>query len=402
MGRPVTLETIREAADQIRGIVARTPTARSRTLSEITGADVVLKFENLQFTGAFKERGALVKLLSLPPDVRAEGVIAISRGNHALAVAHHSQRLGIPATIVMPRVTPNIKVEHTRSFGAEVILHGEGLVDASAFALDLARERKLVLIHPYDDLDIIRGQGTIALEMLEDEPGLDALIIPIGGGGLIAGNAVAAKGIRPDIEVVGVEAARFPAMKQKIAGEPVECGSATLADGIAVRQPGELTLPLVRELVSEILLVDEAALEEAVLLLLEIEKTVVEGAGAAGLAALLRNRERFRGKLVGLVLSGGNIDLLPLASVIQRGLVRTGRLVRIRVEVPDVPGGLADVTRIIGDSGGGIVDVVHQRAFTRLSLQTAEVDFAIQARGLEHVHEVLDALIAAGHSAVLT
>ncbi|MEE9279870.1 MAG: threonine ammonia-lyase [Myxococcota bacterium] len=397
----VTLESIRAAAEAIRGTVARTPTARSLVLSEITGADVALKFENLQFTGAFKERGALVKLLSLPAQVRTAGVIAISRGNHALAVAYHAQRLGIKATIVMPRLTPNIKVEHTRAFGAEVILHGESLVDASEFAAGLADERALTLIHPYDDPDIIRGQGTIALEMLDDEPELDTLVIPIGGGGLIAGNAVAAKGIRPEIEIVGVEAARFPAMKQQIAGEPICCGSATLADGIAVHQPGKLTLPIVRELVSEILLVGEDALEEAVLLLLEIEKTVVEGAGAAGLAALLRNRERFANRRVGLILSGGNIDLLPLSSVIQRGLVRTGRLVRIRVEVPDVPGGLAYVTRIIGDAEGGIVDVVHQRAFTRLSLETAEVDFAIQARGHDHVNQILNALIEAGHQAEL-
>ena len=397
----ITLEGIREAAQAIRGTVASTPAARSVTLSELTGADLVLKFENLQFTGAFKERGALVKLLSLPPEVREAGVLALSRGNHALAVAYHGQRLGVPVTIVMPRLTPNVKVEHTRGFGAEVVLHGDGLADASEFALQLVRERKLTLIHPYDDPDVIRGQGTIALELLEAFPELDALVVPIGGGGLIAGTAVAAKGIRPEIEIVGVQAARFPAMKQCLAGEPIECGSATLADGIAVHRPGELTLPLVRELVSEVLLVEEDALEEAVLLLLEIEKTVVEGAGAAGLAAVLRNRERFRGKKVGLILSGGNIDLLPLSSVIQRGLVRTGRLVRIRVEVPDVPGGLADMTRVIGDAGGGIVDVAHQRAFTSLSLESAEVDLAIQARGLEHVREILEALRGAGYAAVL-
>jgi threonine dehydratase len=397
----ITLEAIREAAEAIREFVTRTPTAHSVTLSEITGAEVFLKFENLQFTGAFKERGALVKLLSLPAEVARSGVIAISRGNHALAVAYHAQRLGIPATIVRPRLTPNVEVEHTRGFGAEVILHGEGLMDAADFAAPLARERGLTPVHPYDDPEVIRGQGTIALEMLEDEPDLDMLVIPIGGGGLIAGNAIAAKAIRPEIEVVGVEAERFPAMKRQIAGEPVEFGRATLADGIAVRRPGELTLPVVRELVSEILLVDEASLEEAVLLLLEVEKTVVEGAGAAGLAALLRNRERFAGRRVGLILSGGNIDLLPLSSVIQRGLVRTGRMVRIQVEVPDVPGGLADVTRIIADAGGGIVEVVHQRAFTQLSLESAEVAFAIQARGLEHVREILDALVAAGYSATL-
>ena len=301
----ITLEGIRAAALAIQGTVARTPAACSVTLSELTGAELILKFENLQFTGAFKERGALVKLLALPPEVREAGVLAISRGNHALAVAYHGQRLGVPVTIVMPRHTPNVKVEHTRRFGAEVVLHGEGLAEVSEFALALVRERKLTLIHPYDDPDVIRGQGTIALELLEAFPELDVLVVPVGGGGLIAGNAVAAKGIRPEIEILGVQAARFPAMKQRLAGEPVECGNATLADGIAVHQPGELTLPLVRTLVSEILLVEEDALEEAVLLLLEIEKTVVEGAGAAGLAAVLRNPQRFRGKRVGLILSGG-------------------------------------------------------------------------------------------------
>lgn len=393
----ITLESIREAADAIRGTLTRTPAAHSRVLSQIAGAEVVLKFENLQFTGSFKERGALVKLLSLPEEVRAGGVIAISRGNHALAVACHSQRLGTPAVIVMPRFTPNVKVEHTRGFGAEVIVHGESLEDTSEFAAGIADERGLTPIHPYDDPDVIRGQGTIALELLEDEPDLDVIVAPVGGGGLIAGNAVAARGIRPQIEIVGVEAARFPSMKQQLAGQPIVCGRATVADGIAVSRPGKQTLPLVRELVSEILLVEEQALEEAVLLLLEVEKTVVEGAGAAGLAALLSYRERFANRRVGLILSGGNIDLLPLSSVIQRGLVRSGRMVRVRVHVPDVPGGLAKVTRIIADGEGGIVEVIHQRAFTRLSLETVEVDFAIQARGHEHVRGIVEALRRGGY-----
>ena len=326
----------------------------------------------------------------------------MSAGNHAQAVAYHAQRLGIPATIVMPRFTPNVKVEHTQAFGAEVILSGESLEDAGAFAHQIAGERGLCFIHPYDDPEVIRGQGTIALEVLAALPELDALVVPIGGGGLIAGSAVAAKGIRPQIEIIGVEASRFPAMRQALAGEPIECGDSkdsTIAEGIAVKQPGELAVPIVRELVSSIVLVDEFRIEEAVLLLLEIEKTVVEGAGAAALAALLAEPERFAGRRVGLILSGGNIDLLPLSSVMQRGLVRSGRLVRLRVEVRDAPGSLAQVACAIGEAGGNIIETYHKRAFTNLPLQSAEVEVVVQTRGAEHLREILEGLAAGGYRA---
>ncbi|MBW1686507.1 MAG: threonine ammonia-lyase [Deltaproteobacteria bacterium] len=390
----MTLESIREAASALRGCIVETPTTHSRTLSEKTGAEVWLKHENLQFTASFKERGALTKLLSLDAAARRAGVIAMSAGNHAQAVAYHAQRLGIPATIVMPRFTPNVKVEHTQAFGAEVILSGESLEDAGDSAHQIAGERGLCLIHPYDDLEVIRGQGTIALEVLAAQPELDALVVPIGGGGLIAGSAVAARGIRPQIEIIGVEAARFPTMRQALAGEPIECGDSTIAEGI-----GRLTLPIVRELVSSILVVDEFRIEEAVLLLLEIEKTVVEGAGAAALAALLAEPERFVGRRVGLILSGGNIDLLPLSSVMQRGLVRSGRLVRLRVEVRDVPGSLAEVASAIGEAGGNIIETHHKRAFTNLPLQSAELEVVVQARGAEHLREILERLAAGGYRA---
>jgi len=395
----ITLESIREAASALRGCIVETPTTHSRTISEKTGAEVWLKHENLQFTASFKERGALTKLLSLDAAARSAGVIAMSAGNHAQAVAYHAQRLGIPATIVMPRFTPDVKVEHTRAHGAEVILSGESLEDAGESAHQIAGELGLCLIHPYDDPEVIRGQGTIALEVLAAQPELDALVVPIGGGGLIAGSAVAARGIRPQIEIVGVEAARFPTMRQALAGEPIECGDSTIAEGIAVKQPGRLTLPIVRELVSSILVVDEFRIEEAVLLLLEIEKTVVEGAGAAALAALLAEPERFVGRRVGLILSGGNIDLLPLSSVMQRGLVRSGRLVRLRVEVRDVPGSLAEVASAIGEAGGNIIETHHKRAFTNLPLQSAELEVVVQARGAEHLREILERLAAGGYRA---
>lgn len=392
----ITLESVREAASALRGFIVETPTTHSRTLSEMTGAEVWLKHENLQFTASFKERGALTKLLSLGAENLRAGVIAMSAGNHAQAVAYHAQRLGIPATIVMPRFTPNVKVEHTQAFGAEVILSGESLEEAGDSARRIAEERGLCFIHPYDDPEVIRGQGTIALEVLAEQPKLDVFVIPIGGGGLIAGSAVAAKAMRPQMEIIGVEASCFPAMGQALAGEPITCGDSTIAEGIAVKKPGELTLPIVRELVSDIVLVDEFRIEEAVLLLLEIEKTVVEGAGAAVLAALLAEPERFAGRRVGLILSGGNIDLLTLSSVIQRGLVRSGRLVRLRVEVRDAPGSLAEVACAIGEAGGNIIETYHKRAFTNLPLQSAEVEVVVQTRGSEHLREILEGLAAGG------
>jgi threonine dehydratase len=397
---PVTLEDIRAAAKVLEGNLVKTPCTHSPKLSRIVGAEVFLKFENLQFTGSFKERGALYKLLSLE-DAKGSGVIAMSAGNHAQAVAYHAARLEIPVVIVMPRFTPNVKVESTRTFGAEVILYGQGLDEAREFAQRLALERGLHLVHPYDDEKIIAGQGTAALEMLEAYPDLDVLVVPIGGGGLIAGSAIAAKGVRPGITIIGVEASRFPSMHQALAGLPIECGSFTLAEGIAVKEPGRLTLPVVRDLVDDILIAREGEIEEAVLLLVKEEKTVAEGAAAAGLAALLGQRERFYGRKVGLLLSGGNIDLLVLSSIIQRGLVRSGRLVRLRVEVRDVPGSLAEITRRIGELDANIVEVSHQRAFSNLPLQLAQVEFALTTRGREHVEEIIAVLTEAGHRARL-
>jgi len=393
----VTLDDIRAAAEAIRGSVVETPCVQSQKLSEITGAQVSLKLENLQFTGSFKDRGALVRLLALTEAERARGIIAMSAGNHAQAVACHAQRLGIAATIVMPRYTPNIKTEHTRRFGADVILHGETLAEAEELTRQLGRERGLTLVHPYDDPHVIAGQGTIALEMLEACPDLEVLIIPIGGGGLIAGNAIAAKAIKPGIEIIGVETRRFPSMQQALAGKPPQCGTTTLADGIAVKIPGRLTLPVVRALVDRIELVDEADIEAAVLLMIEAEKMVAEGAGATGLAALLANRDALAGRKVGLVISGGNIDLPVLSSIIQRGLVHSGRLVRIHVNMRDVPGMLAEVSACIGRTGANIVQVMHQRTFTMLPVQFVLVEFMLQTRGMEHVREIMEALENEGY-----
>ena len=393
----LALEDVRGAAKNIQGRIARTLCAPSKTLSEITGADLILKFENLQFTGSFKERGALNKLLSLSAENRKAGVIAMSAGNHAQAVAYHAQRLGIPAVIIMPRYTPNLKVEHTRAFQAEVILRGEDFDEASAFAKRLAVERKLVLIHPYDDEKVMAGQGTVALEMLESFPDLESIVVPVGGGGFIAGCAVAAKSLNPRISILGVEAGGYASMSCALKKISPKWGKCTLAEGIAVKEPGSLPLAVIKEHVDDILLVDEADIEEAVLLLLEVEKTVVEGAGAVGLAAVMKHKSRFRGEKTGLILSGGNIDLLPLSSIIQRGLVRTGRLARLRVELRDFPGALSEVTRCMADAEANIVEVHHQRAFTNLPLQSAEVEFVIQTRGLSHLKAILKMLRSSGY-----
>jgi threonine dehydratase len=397
----VTLQDIRAAAEALRDSIVRTPCLHSRTLSAITGAQVYLKFENHQFTASFKERGALNKLLSLPPEQRARGVVAASAGNHAQGVAYHARRLGIPAVIVMPRYTPGVKVVHTRGHGAEVILHGEVFDDAKAHARGLAQQRGLTVVHPYDDEKVIAGQGTIALEMLESWPDLDVLIVPIGGGGMISGMAIAARSLRPQIEIIGAEAVRFPSMYCAVKNVQREFGTTTIADGIAVKEPGALTLPIVRELVSDIQLVDEGDIEQAVVLLLEVEKTVVEGAGAVGLATLLANRTRFEGRKVGLVLCGGNIDPLMLADIIERGMVRTGRLTRLTVELRDLPGALARVTAILAEQNANIEEIFHQRAFTNLPVQTAEVDFVLETRDREHVQQVIHALGAGGFPAQL-
>jgi threonine dehydratase len=397
----VSLQDIRDAAAAIAGAVVATPCLASRTLSEITGAQVYLKFENQQFTASFKERGALTKLLSLAPDQRRRGVIAASAGNHAQGVAYHAKRLGIPAVIVMPRHTPAVKVEQTRAFGAEVVLAGELFDDAKAHAYELARTRGLTMVHPYDDEQVIAGQATVALEMLALYPELDTLIVPIGGGGLISGMALAARALKPGIEVFGVETERFPSMYCALKGTAPLFGTTTIADGIAVKQPGELTLPLVRALVSEVMLVDEGDIEQAIVLLLEIEKTVVEGAGAAGLACLLRHRERFAGRKVGLVLCGGNIDPLMLSDIIERGMVRSGRLTRLQVVLRDLPGSLAQVTACLAQANANIEEVHHQRAFTHQPVRSAEVDFVLETRGHEHVSQIIEALAAAGYEARL-
>ncbi len=388
----VTLDDIQQAARCIQGDVENTPLVHSRTLSQLSGADVYLKLENLQFTASFKERGALNKLLSLSAQERSRGVIAMSAGNHAQAVAYHAQRLAIPAVIVMPRYTPNVKVKHTRSFGAEVILHGDSFDEAASFTLQTAQQRNLLLVHPYDDEKIIAGQGTIALEMLEAQPQLDTLIIPIGGGGLIAGNAIAAKALNPKIKIIGVETERYPSMLSAVENRVPEFGVNTIADGIAVKQPGRLTIPIVKKYVDDIVLVDEDKIEEAVLLLLEVEKTVAEAAGAVGLAALMQNKKEFASRKVGIIISGGNIDMPVLQSIITRGMVRSHRMTRIRVDLRDVPGTLADATRCIEDSGANIVHVHHHRNFTELPLQIVEVEFILQTRGKDHIDEIMDVL----------
>ena len=397
----VTLREIEQAAAVIRGSILATPCLHSRTLSRMTGAETWLKFENLQFTASFKERGALVKLLALNAAERRCGVIAASAGNHAQGVAYHAERLGIPALIVMPRYTPHVKIEGTRVFGAEVVLEGETFDDAKTVAQALAEQRGLVPIHPYDDEQVIAGQGTVALEMLMVQPDLDVLFVPIGGGGLISGMAVAAKNLRPHIEVIGVQCQRFPSMHDAVKGIAPVFGASTIAEGIAVKEPGALTLPMVRRWVDRILLVDEGDIEQAIVMLLEIEKTVVEGAGAAALAALIKQRADFAGKRAGLVLSGGNIDPLMLASIIERGMVRSGRLTRLIIELPDLPGALARATACLAQLNANIDEVHHQRAFTLLPVQNAEVEFVLRTRSHEHVVEILKALASAGFSARL-
>ncbi len=397
----VTPDDIRAAAAVLAGEVVETPCTHSRTLSEITGAEVVLKFENLQYTASFKDRGALVKLTSLTPAERAAGVVAMSAGNHAQAVAYRAQRLGISATIVVPRGTPQVKVRNTQRFGARVVFEGETIEEAAARAHDLAATEAATFVHPYDDPRIIAGQGTVALEMLAADPGLEVVVVPIGGGGLIAGVAIAAKAIKPDIEVVGVEAELFPSMYRALGGEAPTSGGRSIAEGIAVKAVGTLARPVVEDLVDDVVLVSEDDLERAVRLLLEIEKTVAEGAGAAALAAVVAHRERFAGRRVGLIVSGGNVDMRLLSSVILRGLVREGRMVRLRIEITDTPGTLARVTKIIGEANANIIEVYHQRAFSGLSAKQADLDVVIETNDAEHVSALMAALTAAGLRATL-
>ncbi len=397
----IDLQTIQQAAGRLQGQVLLTPCVESRTLSQIVRAQVFLKFENLQFTASFKERGACNKLAQLSEAERARGVVAMSAGNHAQGVAYHAQRLGLRAVIVMPRFTPGVKVERTRGFGAEVVLHGDTLEQARAHAFELAAAQNLSFVHPYDDEAIVAGQGTVGLEMLQAVPDLDVLVIAIGGGGLISGIATAAKALKPGIEVVGVQTVRFPAMFNAIKGTHHPQGTSSIAEGIAVGTPGRITEAIIRERVDDLLLVDEGDIEQAVLMLLEIEKTVVEGAGAAGLAALLKHPERFAGRKVGLVLCGGNIEPLLLAAIIERGMVRAGRLARLKVGSRDVPGALARITAVVADAGANIDEVHHQRAFSSLSAQNVEIELVLQTRGHEHVSGVLERLRGAGFDATL-
>lgn len=392
----VTLADVKRAAETIAGAVVDTDCDRSRTLSEMFGADIWLKFENLQFTGAFKERGALNRLVALSAEERRKGVIAMSAGNHAQGVAYHANRLGVPTVIVMPEATPTVKVENTRGHGAQVILKGPTLEEAAAFAHDYGWEHGLTFVHPYDDPLVIAGQGTIALEMLRDVPDLDVLVVPIGGGGLISGIAVAAKALKPDISIVGVQAKLYPSMYNATRGTSLPMRGDTLAEGIAVKAPGKLTSPMVQQLVDDIVLVSEPELERAVSLLLAIEKTVVEGAGAAGLAALIAEPARFAGRKVGLVLCGGNIDTRLLASVLTRELAREGRLSQLTIDIPDKPGQLAAVSAIIADADANVVEVYHQRVFTDLPAKGTELHIVIETRDREHLGLVLRQLEEAG------
>jgi threonine dehydratase len=380
--------------------VLDTPCVESKTLGQIAGCQVFLKFENLQFTASFKERGALNKLLHLTASgAPLKGVIAASAGNHAQGVAHHAQRLGLRAVIVMPLATPMVKVERTRGFGAEVVLHGETFDEAREHALLLAERDGLTFVHPFDDALVIAGQGTIGIEMLRAQPELDTLVIAVGGGGLISGIATAVRQLKPGMEIIGVQTSRFPAMVNAVKGTHHPQGANTIAEGIAVGQPGQLTREVIAQLVDDLVLVDEGDIEQAIVMLLEIEKTLVEGAGAAGLAALLKEPARYAGKKVGLVLCGGNIDPLLLAAILERGMVRAGRLARIRVNARDTPGVLARITAVVAEAGANIDEVHHQRAFSTLSAQSVEVELVIQTRNRVHVQEVVRQLLVAGFEA---
>ncbi len=392
----VSAQDVRAAAARIAGAVERTPCLLSRTLSRLAGCEVFLKFENLQFTASFKERGALNKLLSLSEAERRRGVIAMSAGNHAQAVAYHAARLGIPAVIVMPRGSPNTKIKNTRVHGAEVVLEGDSLHEAGAHARSRARRDDLVFVHPYEDERVVAGQGTVGLEMLEQVPDLDALIVPVGGGGLISGIALAAKAARPQIRIYGVESKTYPSMHQRLAGRPVQVGGDTIAEGIAVKDVGDIAFDIIRREVEEVQVVEEEAIERAVVALIEIEKTVAAGAGAAALAALLEHPAPFAGRRVGLVVSGGNIDSRVLASVLMRGLVRDQRLVRLRVTVRDVAGSLAKVAALIAEAGGNIVEVQHQRIFSTASARATEIEFLIETRDREHSQALVRSIEAAG------
>jgi threonine dehydratase len=394
---PVTFADIEAAAKRLEGQIENTPMRLSRTLSDITGAQVWIKFENLQFTASFKERGAYNRLVQLSEGERRTGVIAVSAGNHAQGVAYNGARLGVPVTIVMPLGTPFTKVEHTRKHGARVLLHGETFADATTYAYQVKEREGLTFVHPYDDPAIIAGQGTIAAEMLRVAPDLDMVVIPVGGGGLISGNAIAAKHLKPGIRVVGVEARMYPSLHAEMRGEDPVCGGQTIAEGIAVKQIGRLPLQIAKALVDDVVLVDEPHLEQAVALFANVEKTVAEGAGAAGLAALLAHPGKFAGQRVGLILCGGNIDARLLASVLTRGLVREGRISSLRLIGDDRPGLLAKVSKVIGDLGANIIEVAHNRLALDVPAKGAEFDILIETRDAQHTQEIVEALGAVGY-----
>lgn len=395
---PVNPSEIRDAAERIKSRILETPFEHSRTLSALCECEVWIKFENHQFTASFKERGALNRLLLLSDAERKNGVIAMSAGNHAQGVAYHAQQLGIPATIVMPRFTPLNKVRHTRNFGARVELAGQNVDESFGVARDIMEKERLTFIHPYDDPAVIAGQGTIALEMLKHRPDLDFLLVPIGGGGLISGISIAAKEISPSVQIIGVQSDAYPHAYNEFYGRNLEPrSSATIAEGIAVKSPGRLTMQIIRALVDEIVIAEEKNIERAVALLASIEKTVAEGAGAAGLAALIsENRERFRGKKVGLIVCGGNIDERILAFVMLRSLAREGRLVRLRFEIHDVPGELARISELIARLDGNIVDVMHHRIFSALSIKSADLDLTVETRDATHRDEIIEKVKAEG------
>ncbi|SDR13176.1 threonine ammonia-lyase [Pseudovibrio sp. Tun.PSC04-5.I4] len=390
----LTLSKIEEAAKNIKGAVLVTPLLPAIQLDALTEATVFVKYENMQVTNSFKERGALNKLLHLTETERQRGVIAMSAGNHAQAVARHAQRLGIPALIVMPNGTPYVKIESTKAFGADVVLAGETVDDAKQEADRLSEKHGYIWVHPFDDLEVIAGQGTIALEMLKDQPDLDTLIVPIGGGGMISGIAVAAKAIKPDIEIIGVESELYPSMYAALRNQPMQCGGNSLAEGIAVKVPGKFTKQLAKQFVDDVLLVSESQIEEAINIFLTRLKTVAEGAGAAGLAAMFAYPERFKGKKVGLVLCGGNINPRLLSSIALRQLVRLGNIIHIRCTIPDRPGILGEISTLIGELGGNILEVSHHRLFLDVSVKGATLDVAIETRDRQHAHEITNALEA--------
>lgn len=398
----VTVDDIRAAADRIRGHVERTPCRKSRKLSALTGAEVWVKFENLHYTSSFKERGARNKLAQLSPDERRRGVVAASAGNHASALAYHGGLLGVPVTIVMPHGTPFVKIEKTRAFGATVVIEGSGFDDATAHALKLREENDFVFVSAFNDEQIVAGQGTCGLEMLEDAPDLDAMVVPIGGGGLIAGISVAAKAVRPDIRIFGVEAEMYPSFAARRRGETAVCGGQTIAEGIAIKAVGDIPFAIADPLVEDVMVVGESTFEEAVALFCTVEKTVAEGAGAGGLAALLAHPERFRGMKVGIVLCGGNIDARMLASVLYREMVREHRLVTYRIVGDDRPGVLAGMSTVIGRCGGNILDVVHNRLALEVPAKGAEFDIMVETRDAAHAEEIGQALKENGFACTIS